>query len=158
MRIIAAVTLIFLPGTFVATVFSTGLFDWGSGDPTPAGDDGGADGGGKIMSKYLWVYFMLTGALTAVVLVAWGLFSWVQKRRMVRQFGLDLEEGDTWESETNTGRSAGGQRRDTEATLVDDRTHESTLQSWRREMLLRWMSFRTKQRNLEIKERETKIV
>lgn len=118
MRIIAAVTLIFLPGTFVATVFSTGLFDWGHGDPTSAGPDGD-DGGGRMISRYIWVYFMLTGALTAVVLLAWGLFSWVQNRKMIRKFGFDLdeEEGsdrDEWDDKNKK------RRRDTQTTLVNN--------------------------------------
>lgn len=119
MRIIAAVTLIFLPGTFVATVFSTGLFDWGHGDPTPAGsDDDDKSGGGRMVSRYIWVYFMLTGALTAVVLLAWGLFSWVQNRKMVQKFGFDLDsdesrDWDSWEREDKESR------RDTQATLVE---------------------------------------
>jgi hypothetical protein len=118
MRIIAAVTLIFLPGTFVATVFSTGLFDWGHGDPTSAGSDGD-DGGGRMISRYIWVYFMLTGALTAVVLLAWGLFSWVQNRKMVRKFGFDLdeEEGSDWDERDDKSKK---RRRDTQTTLVNN--------------------------------------
>ncbi|KAF2013810.1 hypothetical protein BU24DRAFT_494212 [Aaosphaeria arxii CBS 175.79] len=94
MRIIAAVTLVFLPGTFVATLFSTGLFDWGYGDPTSNDTDnekGSQDGGQKVVSRYIWVYFMLTGVLTGVVLVAWVLFSCLQKRIMMKRFGDDCE-------------------------------------------------------------------
>lgn len=105
MRIIAAVTLIFLPGTFVATVFSTGMFNWDNGD------DSTTDGvKGKTVSGYIWVYFMLTGILTFVVLIAWALFSWVQNRKMLRQFTLDPEQGDGW--------GLDGKRKDTELTLV----------------------------------------
>jgi hypothetical protein len=128
MRIIAAVTLVFLPGTFVATIFSTGLFDWNHGDPTPAGSDNDQDGGGRIISKYIWVYFMLTGTLTTVVLLAWCLFSWVQNRKMVRKFGFDLDckeesEWSTWEEEE------GKARRLTQMTLVDRPTVHT---SWQR--------------------------
>ncbi|KAF2441806.1 hypothetical protein P171DRAFT_434426, partial [Karstenula rhodostoma CBS 690.94] len=120
MRIIAAVTLVFLPGTFVATIFSTGLFDWGHGDPTPAGSDDD-EGGGRMISRYIWVYFMLTGALTAVVLLAWALFSWVQNRKMVRKLGfnLDCEEGSEWSLLEEEEKKA---RIDTQTTLVDEPT------------------------------------
>ncbi|KAF1973207.1 hypothetical protein BU23DRAFT_599174 [Bimuria novae-zelandiae CBS 107.79] len=126
MRIIAAVTLIFLPGTFVATVFSTGLFDWGHGDPTAAGSDDD-DGSGRMISKYIWVYFMLTGALTAVVLVAWALFSWIQNRKMVRKFGLNLDEGEG--SDWDDWNEKNERRRDTQMTLVSDTTAHA---GWRR--------------------------
>lgn len=130
MRIIAAVTLIFLPGTFVATVFSTGLFDWSPESPSPNGGGGGSDGGGSggMISKYIWVYFMLTGALTALVLVAWVTFSWVQKRRMVRQFGFDLEDEEGGGARLDWGGK--GERRDTEMTLVE----QSAFQRWKMEL------------------------
>jgi hypothetical protein len=113
MRIIAAVTLIFLPGTFVATVFSTGFFDWGNGDPTSSSDNEGS-GGGKIVSGYIWVYFMLTGILTFVVLAGWILFSWFQNRRMMRQFSLGPEQDHEFDHGIE-------KRTDTETTLVDER-------------------------------------
>lgn len=108
MRIIAAVTLLFLPGTFIATVFSTGLFDW-------KGEDGKES---KLVSGYLWVYFMLTGVLTAVILLAWGVFSWVQNRAMVKRFGGDLETGD-WMREEVDGKEK-RERRETDMTLVEE--------------------------------------
>jgi hypothetical protein len=115
MRIIAAVTLIFLPGTFVATVFSTGMFDWGNGDPNAnpsdvVSDEGGDGGGGRTVSRYIWVYFMMTGILTFLVLAAWILFSWVQNRKMARRFGLDVEGSGEMGFEGN------GKRRDTETS------------------------------------------
>ncbi|KAJ4294273.1 hypothetical protein N0V90_007963 [Kalmusia sp. IMI 367209] len=141
MRIIAAVTLIFLPGTFVATVFSTGLFDWGHGDPTPAGD--GDDAGGRLISKYIWVYFMLTGALTAVVLVAWGLFSWVQNRKMVRRFGFGLDEEMGSDGE-DCDRGDIEKRRDTEVTLVEREKRRVALRDWRRVLSGAWNVLREK--------------
>ncbi|KAF2113209.1 hypothetical protein BDV96DRAFT_119380 [Lophiotrema nucula] len=63
MRIIAAVTLIFLPGTFVATFFSIDFFDFGP------------DNGGAKVSKWIWVYFVVTIVLTLAVLAVWRLVS-----------------------------------------------------------------------------------
>jgi hypothetical protein len=138
MRIIAAVTLIFLPGTFVATVFSTGMFDWGNGDPNASPSDAEAGGGnagkGRTVSSYIWVYFMMTGILTFLVLVAWILFSWVQNRKMVRRFGFDVD------GMNEEGFDVNGNRRDTEIsteTAMDGRrlVRESTI--WRE--FERWM-------------------
>lgn len=58
MRIIAAVTLIFLPGTFVATFLSPSFWKFDPGE-------------GKVVSKWIWLYWGLTGALTVAVLGAW---------------------------------------------------------------------------------------
>ncbi|RMZ91466.1 hypothetical protein DV736_g1306, partial [Chaetothyriales sp. CBS 134916] len=63
MRIIAAVTLVFLPGTFIATVFGSNLFQF-----LPASSS-------QVVSKWIWLYWVLTLAVTAVVLLIWWLFS-----------------------------------------------------------------------------------
>ena len=72
MRIIASVTLVFLPGTFVATFFGTNLFQF-----IPAGSS-------RVVSKWVWLYWVLTVVITVLVLVSWWLFS----RRQMRQTAL----------------------------------------------------------------------
>jgi hypothetical protein len=117
----------------VATVFSTGFFDWGNGDSSPnsLGDEGGAR---KTVSSYIWVYFMMTGVLTFLVLVAWIMFSWFQNRKMMKRFGgLDIELA------YDGGLDSGGKRRDTETTLgtaVEGRPPERVERVWRE--LERW--------------------
>ncbi|KAK4546931.1 hypothetical protein LTR36_001663 [Oleoguttula mirabilis] len=69
MRVIAAVTLIFLPGTFVATLFSTSFFDFSPKEPR------------RVVSKRVWLYWVIAIALTAVVLVAWLVTSRVMHKR-----------------------------------------------------------------------------
>lgn len=59
MRIIAAATLVFLPSTFVATLFSASFWNFG-----PANRD-------LIVSKWIWGYWVLTFSLTAVVIGIW---------------------------------------------------------------------------------------
>ncbi|KEZ45114.1 hypothetical protein SAPIO_CDS2547 [Scedosporium apiospermum] len=62
MRSIALVTMIFLPGTFFASVFSMTFFDWnGSGD-------------GNIVSGYLWIYIVIVFIFTVVTLGCWWYF------------------------------------------------------------------------------------
>ncbi|KAJ2893207.1 hypothetical protein MKZ38_008913 [Zalerion maritima] len=70
MRTIAVVTLVFLPATFVAAIFSTGFFDFGFGDPDP-----GRGGGGPMrVSREFWVYWAFAAPLTAATILAW--FVW----------------------------------------------------------------------------------
>ncbi|KAF2123925.1 hypothetical protein P153DRAFT_371243 [Dothidotthia symphoricarpi CBS 119687] len=63
MRIISAVTLIFLPGTFIATLFSTSFWNF---DP---------QGTGPHVSKWVWLYFVSTVVLTVAVLGVWRGFT-----------------------------------------------------------------------------------
>jgi Mg2+ and Co2+ transporter CorA len=75
MRIIAWVTLVFLPGTFIATCFGSNLFQF---IPSTSPD--------TVVSKWIWLYAVLTTTITAVVLVGWWQFS---RRQWQRQDALD---------------------------------------------------------------------
>ncbi|KAK5657643.1 hypothetical protein OQA88_2715 [Cercophora sp. LCS_1] len=69
MRSISLVTMIFLPGTFFATVFSMTFFDWGSPD-------------GAIVSSYIWVYVLITTVFTVGTLILWWYFLVYRARRV----------------------------------------------------------------------------
>jgi hypothetical protein len=58
-NIITAITLIFLPGTFIATLFSASFWNF---DPR---------GEGPLVSKWIWLYCLVTVALTLIVLGIW---------------------------------------------------------------------------------------
>jgi hypothetical protein len=68
MRIIAAVTLVFLPATFTATLFSSSFFNF----QPPTSDR---------VSSWIWLYWTITAALTAVVLGGWWHLSRHQQRK-----------------------------------------------------------------------------
>lgn len=79
MRIIAVVTLAFLPGTFMATLFSSGFFNF-----LP-------DHSSQIVSKWIWLYFTLTGAATLIVFLAWFQFAKKQNKQMLTVISGDKE-------------------------------------------------------------------
>jgi hypothetical protein len=62
MRLITAITLIFLPGTFVATFFSTSFWDFAPGNR------------GSKVSSWVWLYWLVTISLTLLVLGVWRKF------------------------------------------------------------------------------------
>ncbi|KAH0846598.1 hypothetical protein FOPE_11564 [Fonsecaea pedrosoi] len=82
MKVIAIVTVIFLPATFIATIFSMGIFDWHAGQP---------DNDTTIVSSWLWLYFVLSIVLTAIIVVVWKLAS----KRIERKLAKESEE--KWE-------------------------------------------------------------
>ncbi|EPE33279.1 hypothetical protein GLAREA_06291 [Glarea lozoyensis ATCC 20868] len=61
MRSIALVTMIFLPGTFFATVFSMTFFNWSATD-------------GQIVSSYFWIYIVVAVACTVLTVGVWWYF------------------------------------------------------------------------------------
>jgi hypothetical protein len=66
MKTIAVLTILFLPGTFVATVLSIDMFQWQNGD----------DSEPKV-SNLFWIYWVIALPLTALVMAGW-LF-WTRK-------------------------------------------------------------------------------
>jgi hypothetical protein len=67
MRILAAVTVFFLPGTFVAAFFAMPMFKW---DPQP-----------KVLSRQFWVYWAVAVPLTLGTLALWLVWMRLQTRR-----------------------------------------------------------------------------
>lgn len=66
MRTIAILTMIFLPGTAVASFFSMTMFQWD------------ADAGSALVSSWLWLYFVVATPLTLAVVGAW--YYWMRRR------------------------------------------------------------------------------
>ncbi|KIW70713.1 hypothetical protein PV04_02957 [Phialophora macrospora] len=77
MRIIAVATLLFLPGTFMAALFSAGFFNFSPGES------------GQVVSRWIWLYFALTGGATLIVFCGWYLFSHKQKKKMMTLMKAD---------------------------------------------------------------------
>jgi Mg2+ and Co2+ transporter CorA len=73
MKSISLVTMVFLPGTFFATVFSMTFFNW-------SGEEGT-----RRVSRYLWVYVVFTAVSTLITLGLWYFF--VAYRRGNRDVG-----------------------------------------------------------------------
>lgn len=59
MKMLAAVTTTFLPGAFVATLFSMDMFDWFAGE------------GERVVSARFWVYWSVTVPLTLITVGTW---------------------------------------------------------------------------------------
>ncbi|KAK8030942.1 hypothetical protein PG990_000676 [Apiospora arundinis] len=72
MRSIAVLTMAFLPGTFVATVFSMNFFDW----------QGGAEG---ILSPYIWIFVVVVFVLTALTLAIWRFWTASEGTRKIER-------------------------------------------------------------------------
>ncbi|RAK78309.1 uncharacterized protein BO72DRAFT_527064 [Aspergillus fijiensis CBS 313.89] len=68
MKTLSVITIVFLPGAFVATLFSTNMFSF------------------QDNRQEVWIYFVISVPLTAVLLVAWIL--WLRNT----PYGIDAEE------------------------------------------------------------------
>ncbi|EAQ87605.1 hypothetical protein CHGG_04224 [Chaetomium globosum CBS 148.51] len=75
MRSIALLTMIYLPLSCVASVFSTTLFNWNPSDGEP------------IVSKYIWVLLTLALVLTCITVLAWHFTTNREKKRERKRSG-----------------------------------------------------------------------
>jgi Mg2+ and Co2+ transporter CorA len=78
MKILAAVTTAFLPGAFVATLFSMNMFNWLAGDGTP------------VVSERFWIYWSVTIPLTLTTAGIWlGWEFWTTRKHRIQNQALD---------------------------------------------------------------------
>jgi hypothetical protein len=67
MKTIAVVTLVFLPATFISTVFSTGIFNFHASE---------SPGNPRTVSKYGWIYLISCVLSTTLTLFSWVCWYW----------------------------------------------------------------------------------
>lgn len=84
MKILAAVTTTFLPGAFVATLFSMDMFDWFAGRGTP------------VVSDCFWIYWLVTIPLTLLTTGSWlGWEFWRTNKQKKQHQPGDIEDSVT---------------------------------------------------------------
>ncbi|GAM86186.1 hypothetical protein ANO11243_041980 [Dothideomycetidae sp. 11243] len=81
MKTIAVLTMVFLPGTAVASFFSMSMFDWS------------ASSGSHIASDWIWIFFALAIPLTGVVLALWYVIG--KRNRIAAQMHFQLANATT---------------------------------------------------------------
>jgi len=67
MKTISILGIVYLPGTFIASLFSIDMFDWGGAD--------GKEPSSLTVSRSMWVYWAVTLPLTIATFLVWVLWS-----------------------------------------------------------------------------------
>lgn len=78
MKALSIVGAVFLPATYLASLFSMTFFNFQVGGNGGGGSSGGDDDNSPIVAPTLWIYFAITIPLTIAVLAA--LFWWDRTR------------------------------------------------------------------------------
>ncbi len=86
MKTLSLLGALFLPATYIASVFSMTFFNWQAG-----GGDGGS-GGGAVVAPSLWIYFAITIPVTLLIVT---FLVWWDKRRekVFAKEDSDIEAG-----------------------------------------------------------------
>ena len=107
MKTIAILTMVFLPGTAIASFFSMNMFDWATSD------------GSHLASKWLWIYFIITVPLTGLVLGVWFIRDRRQTRGPRRQGngGDEIPHAGFTDEEAGAAQSAGGESIELQETV-----------------------------------------
>ncbi|PVI03333.1 hypothetical protein DM02DRAFT_726532 [Periconia macrospinosa] len=74
MKTIALVTLLFLPPTFVATLFGMSMFDWNGEKP-----------GTDPLSSYFWIYWVIAAPLTFAVWFVWRIWWRMEEKKYMAE-------------------------------------------------------------------------
>ncbi|ORY70164.1 uncharacterized protein BCR38DRAFT_455018 [Pseudomassariella vexata] len=97
MKTLSLLGAVFLPGTFLASIFSMTFFDFNVGSSNGLDDD--SSGKGATVSEYLWIYFVVTIPLTLLIVLSWWFLDKRREKRY-REEDVEIEKGiDTMESE-----------------------------------------------------------
>jgi len=115
MKTLAFLTILFLPGTYIAAIFSTGMFNWhiDSGSQQAAAERANnarsmsarADANAtptpeKTISDLFWVYWAVTVPLTILVAAAWRIWWSHEKKHFDQDVGKSQRAGVVDEGET----------------------------------------------------------
>ncbi|KAI8958702.1 hypothetical protein F5Y11DRAFT_359799 [Daldinia sp. FL1419] len=99
MHVITIFTLIFLPGTFIATLFSSGVFHWD--------DDGTLGSDWVIRQNALKLFFSVSIPMMAIILICWSLlFVYMRRKRQQRRQGSVLHRQRKRERNDKKGRGS----------------------------------------------------
>ena len=88
MKTFTFLTALFLPGTFIAALLSVTMITW---LPSPSGNTTGvpqSSDSGITVSKYYWIYWVLTVPITLLVMFGWYLWYRHANKRWLKQAGL----------------------------------------------------------------------
>ncbi|KAJ0413902.1 hypothetical protein BJY00DRAFT_296001 [Aspergillus carlsbadensis] len=84
MRTISILGIVYLPGTFVATLFSMEMFTWGGGSSS-GGEQQQSSSSTISASPSFWIYWVIAVPLTVITLVIWIVWSRRENRRSRRR-------------------------------------------------------------------------
>ena len=76
MKTLAFITALFLPGTYIATLFSMSMFQW-QASPSESFSSSSASSADTLSNKF-WIYWATTIPLTIAVIIGWRLW-WVHE-------------------------------------------------------------------------------
>ncbi|XXH05082.1 cAMP-dependent protein kinase catalytic subunit [Hypoxylon texense] len=97
MKTLSLLGAVFLPGTFMASVFSMTFFDFNVGPNF--GDPSDSSGEGAQVSNQLWIYFVVTIPLTLIIVLSWYFIDRRRERKYAEE-DVEIEKGiDTMEKD-----------------------------------------------------------
>ncbi|KAI2630695.1 hypothetical protein GGR54DRAFT_164389 [Hypoxylon sp. NC1633] len=97
MKTLSLLGAVFLPGTFMASIFSMTFFDFNVGPDS--GDSSNSSGDSAQVSSMLWIYFVVTVPLTLVILLFWYIIDRRREKRYSEE-DVEIEKGiDTMEKD-----------------------------------------------------------
>jgi hypothetical protein len=96
MKALAVIIALFLPASYVATLFNMSMFDWrASSDGT---GDGGQQQDNRVVMPMIWLYWVIAGVLTIIVIFVWRSWWVAQDRDFRRRLPRELDDKPSFAS------------------------------------------------------------
>lgn len=111
MKILAFISAVFLPGSFVAGIFSMSMFDWQANGNGSGGSDNLSGSGSEVVSNRFWIYWVIAVPLTLATLLGWGLWWRVEMQRFQANFEAVSSDGRKDVLELDKRKEIGSKKR-----------------------------------------------
>ncbi|KAI0395137.1 hypothetical protein F5Y17DRAFT_457340 [Xylariaceae sp. FL0594] len=85
MKTLAYVTTVFLPPTFIASLFSMSMFDWQAS--VPSSSSSSSDGSVVVVPDF-WIYWVISVPLTLAILAGWRVWLRREKDALLAEYGI----------------------------------------------------------------------
>jgi hypothetical protein len=84
MKALAFIAALFLPGTYIATLFGMSMFDWKGDSGSSMSATSSSSSQPRTVMPSIWIYWVVSVVLTFVVITGWRIW-WVKQDRAFRK-------------------------------------------------------------------------
>lgn len=92
MKVLAFITALFLPGSYIATLFSMSMFNWQAGASTSSSGTGES----PTVMPTIWIYCVIAVILTVAIIFNWRLWWVIEDRTFRSHLKKDVAEEHFW--------------------------------------------------------------
>jgi hypothetical protein len=96
MKALAVITAVFLPASYIATLFSMSMFNWQGAEDSNAATTNGtssAPASSHVVMPSIWIYWVVSVVLTLFIIVGWRVWWLNEDRKFQKRLPKPIQAG-----------------------------------------------------------------